>query len=127
VLWPDHRVQGTKGAEFHSDLDVNTAHLIIRKGIHLKIDTYSTFTENDRKTDTGLAGHLENAALKRIFICGLALDYCVYWSATDAIGKGFETFLLPELCKGIEKGTTEKAIKEMTEKGIKLIELKDLE
>lgn len=127
VLWPDHCVEGTKGAEFHSDLNVNKAHLIIRKGIHLKIDSYSTFTENDRQTDTGLAGYLENAGLKRIFICGLALDYCVYWSAMDGIKKGFETFVLPELCKGIEEGTTEKAKKEMKEKGIKLIGLKDFE
>jgi nicotinamidase/pyrazinamidase len=97
VLWPDHCVHGAKGAEFHSDLDVNTAHLIIRKGIHLKIESHSTFTENDRKTDTGLAGYLENAGLKKIFICGLALDYCVYWSATDGIGKGFETFVLPAI------------------------------
>ena len=127
VLWPDHCVQGTKGAGFHSDLNVNKAHLIIRKGIHLKIDSYSTFTENDRQTDTGLAGYLENAGLRRIFICGLALDYCVYWSATDSIKKGFETFVLPELCKGIEEGTTENAKKEMTEKGIKLIAPKDFE
>jgi nicotinamidase/pyrazinamidase len=127
VLWPDHCVQGTKGAEFHKNLDVNKAHLIIRKGIHLKIDSYSAFTENDRQTDTGLSGYLENAGLNRIFICGLALDYCVYWSATDGIKKGFETFVLPELCKGIEEGTTEKARKGMIEDGIRLISLKDIE
>jgi len=127
VLWPDHCIQGTKGAEFHSDLDVTKAHLIIRKGIHLKIDSYSTFTENDRQTETGLAGYLISSGLKRVFICGLALDYCVFWSATDSINKGFETFVLPELCKGIEKSTTEKAEMEMIEIGVKFLRPKDFE
>jgi nicotinamidase/pyrazinamidase len=125
VLWPDHCVQGTKGAEFPRNLDVDKAHLILRKGIHHKIDSYSAFTENDRQTDTGLAGYLENVRVKRIFICGLALDYCVYWSASDGIEKGFETFVLPDLCKGIDQGTTENAISEMRKEGINLLELKD--
>ena len=127
VLWPDHCIQGTKGSEFSNKLNVTMAHLIIRKGINREIDSYSAFTENDRQTDTGLAGYLKNANLKRIFICGLALDYCVYWSAVDGIRKGFETLVIPELCKGIAEETTEKAMKDMTEKGVKLAGLKDFE
>jgi nicotinamidase/pyrazinamidase len=125
VLWPDHCIQGTKGSEFYDELNVTMAHLIIRKGIHRKIDSYSTFTENDRQTDTGLAGYLKNANLKRIFICGLALDYCVYWSAVDGVRKGFETLVIVELCKGIAKETIDKAMKDMTEKGVKFAGLKD--
>lgn len=127
VLWPDHCIQGTKGSEFHNQLNVTMAHLIIRKGIDREIDSYSAFTENDRQTDTGLAGYLKNANLKRVFICGLALDYCVYWSAVDGIKKGFETLVMPELCKGIAEETTEKAMKDMTEKGVKPAGLKDFE
>ena len=127
VLWPDHCVQGTEGSEFHSQLDVVMAHLIIRKGIHREIDSYSAFSENDRQTDTGLAGYLRNANLKRVFICGLALDYCVYWSAMDATNKGFETLVIPELCKGIAEETSQKAIQHMTKVGVKLIGVKDFE
>jgi nicotinamidase/pyrazinamidase len=125
VLWPDHCIQGTKGSEFYDQLDVTMAHLIIRKGIDREIDSYSTFTENDRQTDTGLAGYLKNANLKRIFICGLALDYCVYWSAMDGVRKGFETLVIVELCKGIAEETIDKAMKDMTENGVKLAGLKD--
>ena len=127
VLWPDHCIQGTKGSEFHNQLNVTMAHLVIRKGIDREIDSYSAFTENDRQTDTGLAGYLKNANLKRVFICGLTLDYCVYCSAVDGIKKGFVTLVIPELCKGIAEETTEKAMKDMTEKGVKLVGLKDFE
>ena len=125
VLWPDHCIQGTKGSEFYDQLDVTMAHLIIRKGIDREIDSYSTFTENDRQTDTGLAGYLKNANLKRVFICGLALDYCVYWSAMDGVRKGFETLVIVELCKGIAEETIDKAMKDMTENGLKFAGLKD--
>lgn len=125
VLWPDHCIQGSKGSEFYDQLDVTMAHLIIRKGIDREIDSYSTFTENDRQTDTGLAGYLKNANLKRIFICGLALDYCVYWSAMDGLRKGFETLVIVELCKGIAEETIDKAMNDMTENGVKFAGLKD--
>ena len=121
VLWPDHCIQGSKGAEFHSRFDVNKAHLIVRKGIHKEIDSYSAFTENDRKTDTGLAGYLKNAQLKRIFICGLALDYCVFWSAVDGKQKGFKTFVIPRLCKGIAKASSDAALNDMKLKGIQFM------
>ncbi|UCH08403.1 MAG: bifunctional nicotinamidase/pyrazinamidase [Deltaproteobacteria bacterium] len=125
VLWPDHCIQGSKGSEFYDQLDVTMAHLIIRKGIDREIDSYSTFTENDRQTDTGLAGYLKNANLKRIFIGGLALDYCVYWSAMDGLRKGFETLVIVELCKGIAEETIDKAMNDMTENGVKFAGLKD--
>ena len=121
VLWPDHCVRGTKGAEFHPDLNVDRAHLILRKGMRPVLDSYSAFTENDRKTDTGLAGYLQNKELKRIFICGLALDYCVFWSSMDGMRKGFETFVITDLCKGISEETTQAALTEMTSRGIGLV------
>lgn len=126
VLWPDHCVQGTKGAEFPESLDVNRAHLIIRKGFHLKRDSYSVFTENDKKTDTGLSGYLHNAGLTRIFICGLALDYCVFWSVMDGVRKGFETIVVPDLCRGISGETVSRALKDMTDAGAGYTGLRDL-
>ena len=121
VLWPDHCVRETEGADFSTKLETGKGHLILRKGISRSVDSYSAFTENDRKTDTGLSGYLKNAGLKRIFVCGLALDYCVAWSAMDGKKKGFETFVIPELCKGIAPETVQKAEQEMTEMGIRLI------
>jgi len=119
VLWPDHCVQDTAGADFSSGLQTGRAHLILRKGIHRSVDSYSAFTENDHRTDTGLAGYLENAGLNRIFICGLALDYCVAWSAMDGVKKGFETYVIPELSRGIAVETVRQAEKEMTEMAVR--------
>ncbi len=127
VLWPDHCVRETQGADFSGQLETGKAHLIIRKGISRSVDSYSTFTENDRKTDTGLAGYLENAGLKRIFLCGLALDYCVAWSAIDGVRKGFETFLVPELCKGIAADSVKKAEKDMQKMGVRFLTQGDFE
>jgi nicotinamidase/pyrazinamidase len=84
VLWPDHCVQGTSGAALHSDADITQAQLIIRKGHHRQIDSYSAFLEADRQTATGLAGYLHDRAITALFICGLATDFCVAWSALDA-------------------------------------------
>jgi nicotinamidase/pyrazinamidase len=123
VLWPDHCVQGTKGAEFHKDLVTIPASAIIRKGRNPKIDSYSAFLENDKKTETGLAGYLKSIMVKRAFICGLALDYCVYFSAMDAIDFGFEVYVIVDLSKGIDQppGNISNALKNMTEKGIKFV------
>jgi len=126
VLWPDHCVQGTAGADFHPQLNVNAAHLILRKGMRRDLDSYSAFTENDRETETGMAGYLENAGFKRIFLCGLALDYCVFWSAMDGPGKGFETYVVTDLCKGIASDTTEEAVSQMTANGVLLVKKMDL-
>ena len=102
VLWPDHCVQGTEGAALHRDLSIPHAELVIRKGFRPEIDSYSAFYENDRRTPTGLAGYLRERGLQRIFLAGLATDYCVYYSAMDARRLGFETVLIEAGCRAID-------------------------
>ncbi|MGB9166725.1 MAG: bifunctional nicotinamidase/pyrazinamidase, partial [Rhodomicrobium sp.] len=94
ILWPDHCVQGTRGAEIHAALDIPHAELILRKGFHPQIDSYSAFLENDHKTPTGLAGYLRERGLARVHIAGLALDFCVRYSAEDAHRSGFSLVVL---------------------------------
>jgi nicotinamidase/pyrazinamidase len=101
TLWPDHCVQGTRGAEFHPDLHLPQAELILRKGFHPEIDSYSAFFENDRKTATGLCGYLRERGLKRVFFVGLAYDYCVGYSALDARGHGLEAIVIKDGCRAI--------------------------
>ena len=102
VLWPDHCVQGSFGAEFHSKLEANLAGAIVRKGYRPKVDSYSTFIENDKKTHTGLAGYLSTVGTRRVFLCGLALDYCVYHSAIDGKNLGFDVVVPIDLTKAID-------------------------
>jgi nicotinamidase/pyrazinamidase len=102
VLWPDHCVQGTHGADFRADLNVPHAELVLRKGYHREIDSYSAFVENDRKTRTGLAGYLRERGFTRVFIAGLAFDFCVRYSAQDAHGQGFEVVVIEDACLGID-------------------------
>ena len=102
VLWPDHCVQGSAGAEFHSTLATARASIVLRKGIHREIDSYSAFFENDHKTSTGLAGYLRERELKTLFFVGLAFDFCVRYSAEDARKVGFEAFVIEEACRGID-------------------------
>lgn len=102
VLWPDHCIQRTRGAEFRSDLDVGHAALVIRKGLRPQIDSYSAFYENDRTTPTGLAGYLRERGLRRIFVTGLALDFCVRYSAEDAKREGFDVVVIEDACRGID-------------------------
>ena len=102
VLWPDHCVQGTAGAEFHGALQVRHACLVVRKGLDRKIDSYSAFYENDRATPTGLAGYLRERGTKRIFLAGLALDFCVRYSAEDARREDFAAFVVEDACRGID-------------------------
>ena len=102
VLWPDHCVQGTHGADFRADLNVPHAELVLRKGYHREIDSYSAFVENDRKTRTGLAGYLRERGFTRVFIAGLAFDFCVRCSAQDAHGEGFEVVVIEDACLGID-------------------------
>ena len=104
VLWPDHCVQATKGAEFHPALQVPHAELIIRKGYRRSIDSYSAFYENDRTTPTGLAGYLRERGLKRVSLAGLAFDFCVRYSAEDASRLGFEVVVVEDACRGIDIG-----------------------
>src|ERR1700747_1306875 len=102
ILWPDHCVQTTRGAEFHKDLGVPHASLVLRKGHHRDIDSYSTFYENDRKTPTGLVGYLRERGLRRVFAAGLALDFCVRYSAEDARREGFAVVVIEDACRGID-------------------------
>lgn len=101
VLWPAHCVQGSAGAEFHRDLKTGGASLVLRKGIHRQIDSYSAFCENDKRTSTGLAGYLRERGLKTLFFAGLAFDFCVRYSAEDARRAGFEAVVIEEACRGI--------------------------
>jgi nicotinamidase/pyrazinamidase len=102
VLWPDHCVQGSAGATFHPALDIPHAALVLRKGFRRAIDSYSAFYENDRTTPTGLAGYLRERGLARVFLAGLALDFCVRYSAEDARRMGFEAIVLEDACRGID-------------------------
>lgn len=112
TLWPDHCVQGTRGAEFHPDLHLPQAELILRKGFRPQVDSYSAFFENDRSTTTGLAGYFGERGLRRVFFCGLAYDFCVGYSALDARRLGFEAVVLGDACRAIDLNGSVKAIEE---------------
>jgi nicotinamidase/pyrazinamidase len=102
VLWPEHCVQGTPGAEFRKDLEVPHAELVLRKGHRRQIDSYSAFVENDRKTATGLAGYLRERRFSRVFLAGLAFDFCIRYSAEDAHREGFKVTVVEDTCRGID-------------------------
>jgi nicotinamidase/pyrazinamidase len=102
VLWPDHCVQATRGADFRDDLKIPHAELVLRKGYHREIDSYSAFYENDRKTHTGLTGYLRERGFKRVFLAGLAFDFCVRYSAEDAKREGFTAIVIEDACCGID-------------------------
>ncbi|HEY2530152.1 MAG TPA: bifunctional nicotinamidase/pyrazinamidase [Xanthobacteraceae bacterium] len=102
VLWPDHCVQETPGAEFHRSMQIPHATLVLRKGTQRQIDSYSAFYENDRKTPTGLVGYLRERALTRVFLAGLAFDFCVRYSAEDARREGLAVFVVEDACRGID-------------------------
>jgi nicotinamidase/pyrazinamidase len=119
VLWPTHCVIGTEGAAFHPDLNINAADLIIRKGFRPEIDSYSAFFENDKSTPTGLAGYLRERQVEEVFIVGLALDFCVYYSAMDAVRMGFPTTVFNDCCRAIDlDGSLNAAMEDMKSKGI---------
>lgn len=122
VLWPKHCVQGTRDAELHPDLNVPKAQLIIRKGCHQHIDSYSAFMEADHKTSTGLAGYLKERGITQVYIVGIATDFCVAWTAIDAAKLGFETFVISDAVKGIDlHGSLQHAWQEMLANGVKRI------
>jgi len=104
VLWPDHCVQGSRGAEFAAELDVPHAQAVIRKGYHAHTDSYSAFVEADRSTHTGLAGLLRERGASRVWLCGLATDFCVAWSALDARLAGFDVVVIEDACRAIDTG-----------------------
>lgn len=127
TLWPDHCVQGSKGAEFHPALHVPRAELILRKGYRPQIDSYSAFFENDRVTPTGLAGYLEERNLSRVFLAGLAYDYCVGYSALDARRLGLQAVVIRDACRAIDlEGSVAKMEAEFDQAGVMLIESAEL-
>jgi len=128
VLWPDHCVQGTKDAELHKDLSLPSAQLIIRKGYHPKVDSYSAFMEADAKTATGLSGYLKQRGIKTVFVTGLATDFCVAWTAIDARAAGFEVYVVEDACRAIDlNGSLAAAWKNMAAKGVKRIQSADIQ
>jgi nicotinamidase/pyrazinamidase len=128
VLWPDHCVQGTPGAAFHPDLGTERAQLVVRKGFHREVDSYSGFLEADRETTTGLAGYLKEKGFQHLFICGLATDFCVAWTALDACATGFEVTVLEDACRAIDlEGSLERARRELRAAGVALSTSQDLQ
>jgi len=129
VLWPDHCVQGTAGADFHRGLNPGPVHLIIRKGFRQELDSYSAFFENDKKTPTGLDGFLRGLGIKSVFLGGLATDYCVFCSAMDSVRLGYKTTVFQDAVRGvgIPPGSVERAIDTMVKAGIKLINSTDID
>src|SRR5690349_21545975 len=127
VLWPDHCVQGTDGAALSKDLTIPQAELIIRKGYHKDVDSYSAFTEADGKTTTGLAAYLKAHNVSRVFVAGLATDFCVCWSALDARKAGFEVYVVEDACRGIDtQGSLAKAWDDMAKAGVERIQSGDI-
>jgi nicotinamidase/pyrazinamidase len=120
TLWPDHCVQGTAGADFHPDLEVPCAELVLRKGFRAGIDSYSAFFENDRTTPTGLGGYLTERGFRRVVLAGLATDYCVAYSAIDAARLGFDVVLIPDACRAIDlAGSLARALEQMQAAGVR--------
>jgi nicotinamidase/pyrazinamidase len=128
ILWPDHCVPGTAGAEFHRDLDIKPIVLIVRKGWHRGVDSYSTFFENDHRTPTGLDSYLKGLGIRKVYLTGLAQDFCVYYSAKDALNLGLETCMIEDATRGLDQppGSLEKKMREMAALGLHLIRSDDL-
>jgi nicotinamidase/pyrazinamidase len=127
VLWPDHCIQGTPDADLHRELRLPHAELIIRKGYRPQVDSYSAFLEADRKTMTGLTGYLRERGLKRVFLVGLATDFCVAWSALDARRAGFDAVVIEDATRGIDAaGSLGKAWADMTSAGVQRIQSADI-
>ena len=128
VLWPDHCLQGTPDAALDQDLEIPQAELILRKGFHPDVDSYSAFEEADRNTSTGLKGYLEQRGIKRLFVTGLATDFCVAWTALDARKAGFETYVVEDACRGIDlNGSLAAAWQAMERDGVRRIQSTDIE
>jgi nicotinamidase/pyrazinamidase len=121
VLWPDHCVQNTHGADFHPQLEMKKVEAIFRKGMDWKIDSYSGFYDNGHKKNTGLAGYLRERNAVELFFCGLAADFCVYFSIIDALKEGFTATLIEDATKPINQVDFEKIKKDLTEKGCKIM------
>jgi nicotinamidase/pyrazinamidase len=127
TLWPDHCVQGTSGAEFAADLDIPHAEIVVRKGYRRDVDSYSAFCEADRVTRTGLAGYLRERGFTRVFLAGLATDFCVAWSALDACAAGFQAVVVEDACGAIDTGgSLAAAWARMQEAGVLQVTTRDI-
>lgn len=127
VLWPEHCIQGSRDAELHAGLNLARAQLVIRKGFHAGIDSYSAFLEADRRTSTGLAGYLNARGLDEVFVCGLATDFCVAWTALDARQAGFKASVIEDACRGIDlNGSLAAAWASMVKAGVNRIQRADI-
>lgn len=127
TLWPDHCVQGTRGAEFHAALELPNCELVVRKGFRADIDSYSAFMENDHATPTGLAGYLRERGFRRLFLAGLATDFCVRFSALDARAAGFDAVLIEDGCRAIDlDGSLAAAMDEMVAAGVEIAAASDV-
>jgi nicotinamidase/pyrazinamidase len=127
VLWPDHCIQGSAGADFHPRLDLRGAQAIVRKGFHGGVDSYSGLMEADRETRTGLGAYLRERGIRRVFLSGLATDFCVAWTALDARAAGFDVVLIEDACRAIDvDGSLARAMADMTEAGVVLAMAADI-
>ena len=127
VLWPTHCVHGTRDAALHDELCVPQAQLIIRKGFHRDVDSYSAFMEADRGTSTGLAAYLKARGITKLYLCGLATDYCVAWSAQDARAAGFEATVIEDACRAIDlNGSLARAWADMAAAGVGRVQSTDI-
>ena len=127
VLWPDHCIQGTHGADFAAGLDIQHVQAVIRKGYRQPIDSYSGFRENDHVTQTGLAGYLRERGVTRVFCCGLATDFCVGWTAEDAVAAGFEAVLIEDASRAINaNGSLEACFARLQHAGVPRIGLAEI-
>lgn len=123
TLWPDHCVQGSHGADFHADLQWTRAQLVLRKGFRIGIDSYSAFFENDRSTPTGLGGYLRERSIGSLTLVGLATDFCVAYSALDAVAEGFQVRVRLDACRGIGlNGSMDIMLQKMKQAGVELID-----
>jgi nicotinamidase/pyrazinamidase len=128
VLWPDHCVRGTHDAELHADLRIPHAQMIVRKGFHAGVDSYSAFQEADRKTPTGLDGYLRQRGINEVFVCGLATDFCVAWTALDAVAMGYATWVVEDATRAINmNGSLAAAWQTMLAQGVRRINSGDLQ
>ena len=128
MLWPDHCVQGTRGAEFHSALETNNCEFILRKGFRRAIDSYSAFFENDKITATGLSGYLRTRGFDRVYLTGLALDFCVLYSALDGQREGFTVQVIEGACRAIDvDGSLADAQRQIDQVGVTRIQSTDLD
>jgi nicotinamidase/pyrazinamidase len=128
VLWPDHCVERTAGADFHPELEMTPVRFVLRKGTDREVDSYSAFVENDGKTTTGLAGLLRELGVERVFVCGLATDVCVRATALDGRGAGFQVAVLEDACRPVDvpPGNLQRALEEMKGRGVRILRTDEL-